>query len=179
MEYKIIKTNRTTFALEIMPNGTLLVRAPRFASQKMIDSVVESKNKWIRRKMREIELLPKPMPVFRKDVPALKKKTEEIVSPLVKKWCEIMELTCDGVHITMAQKRFGSCSFDDHLCFSCFLALYPIELVEYVVVHELCHIIEHSHSSYFYEMLECYLPDWKERELALKHRPLPRVEDDK
>ncbi|MBR7150378.1 MAG: M48 family metallopeptidase, partial [Oscillospiraceae bacterium] len=64
--------------------------------------------------------------------------------------------------------RFGSCSGKNALSFSWRLMQYPMEAVDYVVVHELAHIREHNHSSAFYAIVERYLPDWRERAALLK-----------
>ena len=49
--------------------------------------------------------------------------------------------------------------------------LYPLEAVDYVVVHELAHIKEKNHSARFYALVERYMPDYREREILLKKIP--------
>ena len=73
-----------------------------------------------------------------------------------------------GVKITTAQKRYGSCSGKNSLCFSCFLMRQPEAAIDLVVVHELCHIREKNHGPAFYALLARYLPDYKERKKLLK-----------
>lgn len=72
-----------------------------------------------------------------------------------------------GIKITTAKKRYGSCSSKHSLCFSCYLMRSPMEAVDLVVVHELCHIQEMNHGPRFYALLERYLPDWRERKRLL------------
>ena len=79
-----------------------------------------------------------------------------------------MGVTPTGLKVTSAQKRYGSCSGKNSLCFSCFLMRYPEEAIDLVVVHELCHIREKNHGPRFYALLEQHLPDYKERKKLLK-----------
>ena len=79
-----------------------------------------------------------------------------------------MNLCPTGIKITKAKKRFGSCNGKNSLCFSCFLMKYPMEAVDYVVVHELAHIKYHNHSKDFYNLINHYMPDYKQREKLLK-----------
>ena len=83
-------------------------------------------------------------------------------------YSDIMNLKPTGVKITKAKKRFGSCNDKNSLCFSCFLMSYPMEAVDYVVVHELAHIKHHNHGREFYDLIRSYMPDYKEREKILK-----------
>ncbi|MBQ3537483.1 MAG: M48 family metallopeptidase, partial [Clostridia bacterium] len=72
------------------------------------------------------------------------------------------------ITVTGAKTRFGSCSGKNSISFSFYLMRYPEEAVDYVVVHELCHIIHHNHSAAFYKEVEKILPDYKRREKILR-----------
>ena len=69
--------------------------------------------------------------------------------------------------ITGAKTRFGSCSSKGNISFSFRLMLYPEPAREYVVVHELAHLFEMNHSKQFYQIVEKYIPDYKERKKLL------------
>ena len=73
-----------------------------------------------------------------------------------------------GLRINGAKGRWGSCSGKNSLNFSWRLMLAPEHCVNYVVVHELCHILHHDHSAAFWREVERFFPDWKEcrRQLA-------------
>ena len=55
-----------------------------------------------------------------------------------------------------------------NLAFSYIIMLYPDEAIDYVVVHELAHILEMNHSERFYKIIEAVLPDYRERQKMLK-----------
>lgn len=73
-----------------------------------------------------------------------------------------------GITITGARHRWGSCSHTNRLCFSWRLILLPEQLIDYVVVHELCHTVEKNHSRTFWAEVEAVLPDYKSRRAHLK-----------
>ena len=79
-----------------------------------------------------------------------------------------MGLEPTGIKITSAQKRFGSCNGKNSICYSWRLMLYPPEAIDYVVVHELAHIVHKNHGAKFYKLVAKYLPDYKERVKMLR-----------
>lgn len=74
-----------------------------------------------------------------------------------------------GIVIRRAKSRWGSCSKTSLLTFNYSLVALPDELLDYVVVHELCHLIEFNHSPKFWEQVSRQIPDWKERRRALRN----------
>lgn len=77
------------------------------------------------------------------------------------------------ITITSAKTRWGSCSSKGNLCFSKYLMCLPPHLVDYVVVHELAHLLEHNHSSAFYSIIASVLPDYKSCVQELREVSLP------
>lgn len=73
-----------------------------------------------------------------------------------------------GLRITGATTRFGSCSGKNSLNFTWRLMMAEPSLVDYVVVHELCHIRQHNHSAQFWAEVEKILPDYRERRRRLR-----------
>ncbi len=75
-----------------------------------------------------------------------------------------------GLRLTVRpmRSRWGSCSVDGHVTLNAELVRLPRRLVEYVAVHELCHLIHHNHSAAFYFQLASCLPDWRQRRTELK-----------
>jgi predicted metal-dependent hydrolase len=77
-------------------------------------------------------------------------------------------VTYKRVSIRNQKRRWGSCSSLGNLNFSYRVAALPPELRDYVIVHELCHLRELNHSKAFWALVEEVLPDYKERDLALR-----------
>ena len=83
-------------------------------------------------------------------------------------YAKIMGLKFGRITITSAKTRFGSCSSKGNISYSYRLMLYPKAAIDYVVVHELAHLVEMNHSRRFYDIVEKVLPDYKERIKLLK-----------
>ena len=86
----------------------------------------------------------------------------------VQYYSSLIGVTPGGITVTGARTRFGSCSGKNNLSFSFYLMRFPEEAIDYVVVHELCHILQHNHGKEFYKEIEKILPDYKEREKLLR-----------
>ena len=77
-------------------------------------------------------------------------------------------LQVQKIRIGSARTRWGSCNAKGVLSFSWRLILTPVEVVDYVVVHELAHTLIHNHSKRFWKQVEKFLPDYKERKKWLR-----------
>lgn len=85
-------------------------------------------------------------------------------------WQKHLQLTADGWRIRKMKTRWGTCNtFSRMITINYNLVRLPAECLEYIIVHELAHLYEPSHSSRFKNFLTQNLPDWKQRESLLKH----------
>jgi hypothetical protein len=73
-----------------------------------------------------------------------------------------------SIRISHATRRWGSCSTRGTVCFSWRLVLAPPEIIDYVIVHELVHLIHHNHSKRFWASVGAIMPDYRERKNWLK-----------
>lgn len=154
--------------IEITDNCEIIVRAPKKISDREIAEFVNKYRGWIDKKLPEAEKRAKKSKAISEKEDELRRAAREVIPPLVERYSKLMGLKPASIKITSAEKRFGSCSGKNSLCFSWRLMAYPTEAVEYVVVHELAHIKHHNHSSAFYSLIEKYMPDYKERQKLLK-----------
>ncbi len=171
LSYEILRSDRRTVSLEVRPDGSLLVRAPKRMRRGDIDRFVQSHKGWADKHIATVlarQSSPYRSPLTREETDALYERAKEILPPLVATWADRMGVTYTAVTVTAAQKRFGSCSAQNRLCFSYRLMRYPYEAIEYVVVHELAHILHKNHSRDFYACVEAYLPDYRERAALLR-----------
>ncbi len=168
-DYEIVRSDRKTLSLEITGEAKLIIRAPRRCPTAYINSFVESKSGWIDSHMEKQRLRAESrIPLSEEDVSDLTARARTEIPPLVERYAAIMGLKPEGIKITKAGRRFGSCSAQNKLCFSFRLMQYPSEAVEYVVVHELAHIVHRNHGKEFYALIGSVLPDYKERDRLLK-----------
>lgn len=171
--------------ITIQKDGSVLVKANRWITQREIAHFVKQKQSWIQKRQKQIEeaqrlressfyLLGELHPKGEMDddmIEALyKTKTREIVPPLVEKYSRLMQLYPTRLSFRKNRSRWGSCSGKDALSFNTRLAQTPFAFIEYVVVHELAHIQHKNHSREFWELVEHYLPDYRQRQKCVKER---------
>ena len=89
-----------------------------------------------------------------------KKEAKKIITERCKYYSEITGYKPKSIKITSAQKRWGSCSYNNNICFSFRLIMAPLDIIDYVVLHELVHIDEKNHSKAFFNKLQNFMPDY-------------------
>ena len=97
-----------------------------------------------------------------------KKETPKIVLPLVEKYSKFMNLYPSKVSFRFNKSRWGSCSYKNSIVFNYYLVKLPIELIEYVVVHELSHIKHKHHQKPFWNEVAKVIPDFQNRRKLLR-----------
>ena len=168
MEYKLIKSRRKTIELSIGDDFIPLVKAPQKMSTEDIEKFVAKHEKWIEKHIaKKLEHIEK-FTLSKEEETVLKSKALPYLSERTGYYSKLMGVKPTGIKITSAKKRFGSCSGKNSICYSWRLMQYPAEAIDYVVVHELAHIVHKNHGREFYKLIEKYFPDYKRREKMLK-----------
>lgn len=165
-EYTTVRSNRRSMSVEVNKDGSVILRVPRWTSGREIEKFLSERAEWIERHLERAKSRDERYNYDRYtelEIDQLKKSARETILPLIERYKVKVGVSPVSVRINRARTRFGSCSAKNTLNFSCFLMLYPIRAIEYVVVHELCHIKEHNHSRSFYREIERVLPDYRER----------------
>lgn len=167
-EFEIKRSSRKTLSIEITREAKVIVRAPQRIKRDVINSFVLKNKEWIYEhvKKREEKNAREALDEVKKE--ELTALAKEIIPKKVIFFAKIMNVRPTGIKITSAQTRFGSCSGKNSLCFSYRIMLYPEKAIDYVVIHELCHILHHNHSADFWREVGKYMPDYKEAEKLLK-----------
>lgn len=84
---------------------------------------------------------------------------------------KIIGIAPNSVRVKGYKSRWGSCSPEGNISYNWRIILTPHRIIDYVVIHELCHLLELNHSSRFWKHVAQYAPDWKERKDWLKNNP--------
>ena len=92
----------------------------------------------------------------------------EAIGPLVDHHAARMDVPPPPFRVKLMKRRWGSCSRAGRLNFNLRLAMAPPEELEYIVVHELCHLVRLDHSPAFWRTVEEYMPDYGARRAALR-----------
>ena len=171
LQLKIIYSNRKTFAVELSRDG-VLVRAPQRMKRCEIDDVLNENRLWIEEniaKMKAHEKVgDKPAPFTMDELRELADRALIVISARVKKYAPIVGVDYGRITIRNQRSRWGSCSSKGNLNFNCLLMLFSDEVIDYVVVHELCHRKHMDHSAAFYAEVERVLPEYRKHQKWLK-----------
>ena len=97
-----------------------------------------------------------------------KKQARKVLTERVDYFSSKYNFKVGKLRISSARTRWGSCSSKKTLSFTWRLVMAPLDVIDYVVVHELCHLNEMSHSKTFWAQVEIILPDYKNRRKWLK-----------
>ena len=179
MNVKIIRSNRKTLAIQINPDLSVTVRAPMYAPQSDIERILRDKEGWIQKhieKIREQEEKKKETQgesveseyLTNEEIKKLADKALQHIPKRVSYYAKQIGVTYGKITIRNQKTRWGSCSSKGNLNFNCLLMLTPPEVIDYVVVHELCHRKEMNHSVAFWAEVEKVIPDYKEQVKWLK-----------
>ena len=168
MEVTVIKSRRKTIAIQVNSDLSVTVRAPYGVTEKYIEEFLNKNEAWISKRMNEIKVKKKSIEsknvenVTLDKIKALADQALEIIPTRVEYFAKIIGVTYGNITIRNQKTRWGSCSSKGNLNFNCLLMLAPPEVLDYVVVHELCHRKQMNHSKAFWTEVEKVFPDYKE-----------------
>lgn len=146
------------------PDGRIEVSAPLHVDSEFVRSFVREKRDWIARQQERIAASPQGRAAAAPpdEVAQWKAVVQAFVPPLIAKWEPIMGVKAGKIAYRNMTSRWGSCQpATGRICINVRLALYPPECLEYVVVHELCHLLERGHGPRFQALMDAFLPDWR------------------
>ena len=166
-DYQLIRSRRKTLSVEVGKRG-IIIRAPLHVSDAEIRSFVAGHENWIRKHAEEYEKKagePEKSPADRlspQDLRSLADQALTVIPERVAYYAPKVGVTYGRITIRNQRTRWGSCSAKGNLNFNCLLMLAPPQVLDSVIVHELCHRIEMNHSGRFYEEVLRVFPDyWK------------------
>lgn len=174
MKVTVIRSNRKTVAIQVNSNLSVTVRAPRSVSEKDIEEILKKKEAWISKhieKIKETKERVEAEPtekLTREKVIALADEALKVIPERVEYFAKVIGVTYGKITVRNQKTRWGSCSSKGNLNFNCLLMLAPPEVLDYVVVHELCHRKQMNHSKAFWLEVEKVLPNYKEVRKWLK-----------
>lgn len=184
--YTLVKSQRKSYSISVSVEKGVEVRVPLIFSEHFLQKMFREREEWIIQKYREVLEMRKKMetsPFSDKEKEELKKRYIKVARDYFHKralhyvneihWEEseiYPETGLPFVNITIREQktRWGSCSSRGTLSFNWKLMLAPPRILDYVVVHELCHFKYMNHSREFWNMVGTVLPDYKESRRWLK-----------
>ena len=174
IEYQLIRSSRKTIGIQITADGRVVVRAPYLALKWEIDSFVLSREDWIRKQLAKQEQTRAAAGNVKvmtdEQFKRLKKLARQYIPSRVEYYAGLagVRYRLSSVSIRCQKTRWGSCTVRGDISINCLLMLAPKEVLDSVIAHEVCHLIEMNHSSRFYEQVRRICPDYKKNYAWLK-----------
>ena len=164
--YRLVRSSRKTISIQIMPNAEVIVRAPNRMPKAAIEAFLLEKRSWLEKHLAK---QTPPLSAFTDaQIDALTQQARSVIPERVAYYAPAVGVTYGRITIRSQRTRWGSCSSRGNLNFNCLLMLAPEKVVDYVVVHELCHRKEMNHSPRFWAEVERILPDYRQSKRWLK-----------
>ncbi len=162
-EVSVIKSKRKTISIQIKPNK-VIIRAPLRMKEKEIEKFAESKRNWIEKNLKSVsekqKLLQNTEPYSEEEIRSFIARAKDIIPKKAEFYADKIGVTYNKITIRCQHTRWGSCSSKGNLNFNCLLVLLPDEIIDSIVVHELCHRKQMNHSVKFYAEIEKVFPDY-------------------
>ena len=172
IEAHIVRKRVKNVNLRIARDGSHVdVSAPLWVSDSEVEAFIRSKSAWIASHMAQAEQTPmaRAAQATPEEVAAWREAVSTCVPALVAAWEPIMGVKAGKLAYRNMTSRWGSCQpATGRICINVRLALYPPACLEYVVVHELCHLLERGHGPRFHQLMDAFMPDWKQRRAKLR-----------
>ena len=162
--YTIKRSRRRTIGIEVTADG-VLVRAPQRASTGEIQRAVASAEGWIEERMKRLEgeqqRAVRAGLLSEEDIARLTARAKEYIPGRVAHYAPLIGVEPGRITIRKQKTKWGSCSSKGNLNFNCLLMLAPPEVIDAIVVHELCHLKQMNHSKKFYDEVLRVFPEYR------------------
>ena len=163
------RAKRKTLAVTITPEGGLLIKAPEKMPEREIKRFLEQRRFWIYKQTKHM-MATNADRIHRseEEINKLREQARTVLTEKTDYYKSVLGVDYKRLRIGDQKTRWGSCSSKGNLNFNCLLMLAPPDVLDYVVVHELCHRKEMNHSKAFWNEVEKVLPNYKESVRWLK-----------
>ena len=165
--YRTVRSDRRTLALQIK-DGELIVRAPRRASDRAIADFVAAHEPWIAKHLAREQAARDVVPLCEDELDAMTEQARRIIPERVAYYAARLGVDYGRVTVRRQRTRWGSCNAKGDLSFNALLLLAPPEVLDAIVVHELCHRRQMNHSRAFYREIAAVCPDYATHNAWLK-----------
>ena len=155
LEYEIKYSKIKNIYIQIK-NGKIIIKAPKRVSKKEIEKIVEQKSEWIQKTLEKERKKQKKKELYTKE--EFKKIIEKNANELIKE----TGLKPNKITIKQIKYAWGSYSSKKNITLNLELIKYSQQAIRYVILQELCHLKYMNHSKDFWNLVEKYMPDYKQ-----------------
>lgn len=153
------------------PDGHVEISVPLREPQAFIEEMVRSRRPWIDEHAARVRasVSSRAESATKEEIARWRAQIQRDTPLLVAKWEPVLGVKHGSLAYRNMRSRWGSCQpATGRICINVRLALFPPECLEYVIVHELCHLIVPGHGPDFHALLDRHLPDWKAARAKLR-----------
>lgn len=175
LPYAIIRSRRRSYSISIDEDGNIIFRVPAHSENTDITKVAEEKSHWIIKHYLQIierknNRPPSSLSSVQKTALELRyfEAAREYIPKRVAYYNAMTGGSYNKITIRSQKTRWGSCSSKGTLSFNWRLMLAPPAILDYVVVHELCHLTHMNHSAEFWNLVESVFPNYRAARKWLK-----------
>ena len=154
-EYEIKYSKIKNIYIQIK-NGKIIVKAPKRVSKKEIEKIVKQKTEWIQKTIEKENKKQEKEPLYTKE------KFKEIIEKNANELIQETGLKPNKITIKQIKYAWGSCSSKKNITLNLELIKYSQQAIRYVILHELCHLKYMNHSKDFWNLVEKYMPNYKQ-----------------
>lgn len=154
----------------IKSTGDIVVTAPKVLSLKKIEEFLAFQKDWI---LEKVKLTKERQAILTKNraqmsLPANSARARKLAHDRVKYFAGLYGVSYNSIRIKNQSTQWGSCSSKKNLNFNYKIVFLPPELADYVIVHEVCHLLEMNHSERFWKQVARTIPDYKTKKSQLR-----------
>lgn len=167
-----VRKNRNSkkITLTLKKKGSIFLTIPMSVSYSFGFDFIKKNKNWILSQFKKIKKTKSTllMSGSKKDYFLKKEEARKIISIKLEKFNKFYNLSYDKVFIRNQSTRWGSCSSKNNLNFNYRVVYLRDDLIDYLVVHELCHLAQMNHSGDFWSLVEKKIPNYKELSKELR-----------
>lgn len=161
IEYQIKYSKIKNIYIQIK-EGQVIVKAPKRVTKKEIEKIIQQKEEWIQRSLEKENKKLERRALYTQE--EFRKIIEKNSKELIKE----TGLIPNKITIKQIKYAWGSCSNKKNITINLELIKYSEKAIRYVILHELCHIKYMNHSKDFWNLVEKYMPEYKENKKEFK-----------
>lgn len=175
ISYKLKRSKRAKrMRLAVYCDGSVVVTSPFGIGQSIIEKFIADKKQWVFDKIRFFKSTDsKAIRTFsRKDYLENKDRAFALVNERVRFYNEIYGYSYNKIFIKNQKTRWGSCSRKQNLSLNYKIMFLPQKHMDYIIVHEICHLKEFNHSRKFWALVEKAIPNYLDIKKELRNHEL-------
>ena len=163
IEYSVVKSKRRKTSEIRVDNSGVEIRTPQNKKSNEIKRIIENKKGWIFKKQLEFKHRTKKKSKS-------KPFSEKFLRKRVEFYSKKLDVFPEKINIKKLKSRWGSATKDKILNFNVNLLRAPRDVIDYVVLHEICHLKVKEHSFRFWKLVQKFMPDYEDKKRWLENR---------